>query len=308
MDNKNLRLHIGQEDQLEDVAFALNAISRRNILRLLRTASYSIADLARQLKLPVSTAAFHVNALKKAGLVTIAVNNNSRGNAKIVSRRMDSITLDLVGSSYSKKPHQFIQEIPLGSFTDAYVETRCGMATERGIIAEDIPGAFFSPDRLQAQFIWFSKGFLEYKVPNHILQGKQLKSVTFSMEICSKAPRYRNDWESEITFWINKVEVASFLSLGDFGNRRGRLNPDWWPEHATQYGIVKNLRITHDGVYLDETQVSDHTLETLRVQEGGYIQMYIGVKPDARKQGGISLFGEKFGDFSQGLIFMADYM
>ncbi len=308
MAERNYQLQIDQEDELEQVAYALNARARLNIMRMLRSSAYSIAELARQLKLPVSTVSFHVNALKKAGLVSVSIKHNSRGNAKIVSRKVDHITLDFISEEKPVETQHFVQEIPLGSFTDAYVEAGCGMASETGIIvADDNPGAFFSPDRFRAQIIWFSKGFLEYKVPNYMLKDKRVNAITFSMELCSEAPNYRNDWESDITFWINNEEVATYLSPGDFGGRRGRMNPEWWSDYSSQYGIIKTLRITNNGVYLDETKVSNDTLESLKVQEGDFIRLKIGVKPDARHPGGVNLFGERFGDFSQGLIFMADY-
>ena len=125
--------------------------------------------------------------------------------------------------------------------------------------------------------------------------------------MCSEAPNYRNDWESDITFWINGVEVATYVSPGDFGDRRGRLNPAWWSDFSTQYGIIKNLSITEKGVYLDENLVSTRNIKSLGIQDGDNIVFRIGIKDNARHQGGINLFGEKFGDFSQGLVYMADY-
>ena len=132
---------------------------------------------------------------------------------------------------HDQKEYAFSQEIPLGSFTDAHVAAGCGMASENGIIvADDMPGAFFSPERKDAQMIWFSKGYIEYRLPNYMMKDKKVNAVVLSMELCSEAPNYRNDWESDITFWVNGTEVATYLSPGDFGGRRGRLNPDWWSE------------------------------------------------------------------------------
>ena len=305
---RDFRLQIDEEDKIADVIYALNAQPRRNIMSLLRRSSYSVVELSRLLKLPISTVSFHLNILRKADLVSIVVKKNTRGNAKIVSRKVDSILLDLISNIQNVKSQHFVQEIPLGSFTDAHVEAGCGMASEDSIIiADDLPGAFFSPERYRAQIIWFSKGYLEYKIPNYMIKDKKLTSITFSMELCSEAPNYRNDWESDITFWINGVEVATYVSPGDFGDRRGRLNPDWWSDFSTQYGIIKNLSITEKGVYLDENIVSSHNIKSLGIQEGDNIVFRIGIKDNARHQGGINIFGKKFGDFSQGLVYMADY-
>lgn len=308
MAEREFHLRIDDEDRLDIIVQALNASVRRHIMRLLRSSCYSIAELAKRLKLPISTVSFHVNILRKAGFITVTVKRNTRGNAKLISRQIDHLSLDFLTDPSVARSKVFSQEIPLGSFTDARVEAGCGMASERGIIvADDMPGAFFSPYRSEAQLIWFTKGYLEYRVPNYMLKDKHVTAVTFSMEICSEAPNYRNDWESDITFWINGTEVATWLSPGDFGGRRGRLTPAWWSDYSTQYGIMKTLKITRDCVYLDETAVSTQTVEKLKLQEGDYITFRIGIKEDARHQGGLNLFGERFGDYSQGLVYTAEF-
>jgi predicted transcriptional regulator len=39
----------------------------------------------------------------------------------------------------------------------------------------------------------------------------------------------------------------------------------------------------------------------VRLSGKPYISLRIGVRPDAINQGGINLFGEKYGDFPQGI-------
>lgn len=308
MAKREFDLLIEDESELENIIQALNTPVRRKIMSLLRSSSYSIAGLARKLKLPISTVSFHVNILKKAGFITVTIKRYTRGNAKLIARQVDRLAIDFVTEVHASKQQQFVQEIPLGSFTDAKVEAGCGMASEYAIIvADDMPGAFYSPQRAEAQIIWFAKGYLEYRIPNYMMKDKKVNAITLSMEICSEAPNYNNEWESDITFWINGVELTTYLSPGDFGGRRGRLNPDWWSDYSTQYGIVKALRITSECVYLDETPVSTYNIEKLKLQEGEYFIFRIGIKENARHKGGINIFGEKFGDFAQGLMYMVDY-
>lgn len=277
------------------------------MMSLLSRSSYSIADLAKKLKLPISTVSFHVNILRKAGFVNVTVKRNTRGNAKIVSRQIDRFSLGFLLDTQTKSK-TFSMEIPLGSFCDAQIEAGCGMANGSNIIiADDTPGVFFSPERYSAQIIWFAKGYLEYRIPNYMMRDKKVNAVTFSMELCSEAPNYRNDWESDITFWVNGQEVATYVSPGDFGGRRGRLNPPWWSDFSTQYGIIKTIRITNECVYLDENAVSTLNIGKLGLQAGDYITLRIGIKKDAHHQGGLNLFGEQFGDYAQGLVFTVDY-
>ncbi|MCI8343800.1 MAG: ArsR family transcriptional regulator [Clostridia bacterium] len=308
MADRIFQFRIDEEERLNDIVQALNTSVRRKIMTMLSTSSYSIADLAKKLKLPISTVSFHINILRKAGFINIAVKRNTRGNAKIVSRKIDHLSFDFLVDNRQAEHRIFSMDIPIGSFTDAEIEAGCGMASTSGIIiADDTPGVFFSPERYQAQILWFSKGYIEYRVPNYMLKGKQVNSVMFSMELCSEAPNYRNKWESDISFWINGVEVATYVSPGDFGGRRGRLNPDWWSDFSTQYGMMKSLKITQECVFLDETPVSTQNIEKLKLQEGDYIALRIGIKKDAKHQGGINLFGEHFGDYSQGLVYAVDY-
>ena len=70
---------------------------------------------------------------------------------------------------------------------------------------------------------------------------------------------------------------------------------------------MKTLRITQDCIYLDETPVNTQNIAKLKMQEGDYITFRIGVKKDAKHQGGLNLFGERFGDYAQGLVYAVDY-
>lgn len=305
---RDFHLQITDEEQLKDIVQALNTSVRRKIMAMLSSSAYSIADLAKKLKLPISTVSFHINILRKAGFINVTVKRNTRGNAKLISRQIDHFSLDFNVDSHATETKTFSMEIPIGSFSDARIEASCGMANANEIIiSDDLPGVFFSPERYGAQIIWFSKGYLEYRIPNYMLKDKHINSIKLSMEICSEAPNYKNEWESDITFWINGTEIATWVSPGDFGGRRGRLNPEWWSDFSTQYGVIKTLLITQDCVFLDETPVSTQNLTKLGVQKGDYITFRIGIKPDAKHQGGLNLFGEQFGDFAQGLIYSVDY-
>lgn len=302
-------LTLDDEKKLDAIVQALNASVRRKIMSLLRDNCYSIAELAKVFKLPVSTVSFHINILRKAGFISITVKKNSRGNAKLIARRIDRFSLDFFATAEQKShTKQEIINIPLGSFSDASIGDRCGMASEESIIGfDDLPGIFYSPERLKAQIIWFSKGYIEYRIPNYMIKDKAVSAISFSLELCSEAPNYRNDWKSDITFWVNGVELVTYVSPGDFGGRRGRLNPEWWSDYSSQYGIVKTVRITEDCVYLDEMPVHTYTIDKLGMKSGDYVTLRIGIKPDAKNQGGINIFGEKFGDFPQGIVCLIDY-
>lgn len=52
---------------------------------------------------------------------------------------------------------------------------------------------------------------------------------------------------------------------------------------------------------LDE-KISELVPDNLNISANPYISVRIGIKEDAEKPGGMNLFGEKFGNYSQNLI------
>ena len=150
-------------------------------------------------------------------------------------------------------------------------------------------------------------GFVEYTFPNDLPTSMEIDRLELSMEICSEAPDHNPDWPSDITVWINDVEVGTWTSPGDFGGRRGLLNPDWWVEHMTQFGLLKIWSVDEVGSYVDGNQVSEVNLSKLFIVPQQPITIRIGVKPDAEHQGGFNLFGRGFGNYAQDLVLRLIY-
>lgn len=306
--SRYMHLSIYDEERIDKIMAAMASKVRRDILRLVNRNSYSVTEIARLLNIPTSTAAFHVNHLQAANLVHVQSKSAQHGSSKIISRKLDEINISYAPDYDSNQVMTSVLDIPIGSFTDCMATPSCGIATDKNIIEmDDVPSVFFSPARIAAQIIWFSSGYLEYKIPNFALKNKTPVGLSFSLEICSEAPNYRNDWESDITFWVNGTEVCTWVSPGDFGGHRGQLNPDWWSDSSTQYGLLKTIRVNNRGSYLDENKVSNVKISDLNIDEGEYFTLRIGIKPDAANVGGINLFGEKFGNYQQNIILKLSY-
>ena len=128
-----------------------------------------------------------------------------------------------------------------------------------------------------------------------------------SIEMCSVAPFYRNDWPSDITLWVNDIEVGTWTSPGDFGGRRGKNNPQWWPDNINQYGLQKYWRIKKDGTYIDNMKLSDKKISEFKLEDNDYISVKIGIKEEAKNIGGISIFGKSFGDYPQDIVMKLEY-
>ena len=174
--------------------------------------------------------------------------------------------------------------------------------------AYDSARTFYSPLRGNAQLIWFQQGFVEYRFPNLTNPLLELHEISFCMELCSEAPGFLEDWPSDITVSINGHEIATYCSPGDYGARRGRLTPPAWPNGRTQYGLLKNFSVRESGSYLDGRLIDPQlSLKDLKLQDHPYISLLIQIKKDARHIGGINLFGEKYGDFPQGIVMSLIY-
>ena len=65
-----------------------------------------------------------------------------------------------------------------------------------------------------------------------------------------------------------------------------------------QYGIQKILRITNHGTYLDGQPFTSVSLSDLDVSQQTF-KIRFAIKPDAKNQGGCTIFGKGFGNYDQ---------
>ncbi|MFO7321239.1 MAG: helix-turn-helix domain-containing protein [Chloroflexota bacterium] len=287
---------------------ALASQPRLTIFRFLRLQPASIVEIATALQMPASTVAAHVRELEEAGLVFTSIKPASRGVQKVCQATThQQLVITLPQATRVRRAASDIS-MPIGAYVDCDVSPTCGLATETSVIGElDNPAFFYHPDRIHAQLIWFRRGYLEYRFPNHIPAGAVVESLQFSMEIASEAPRHDNTYPSDITLWVNGVEVGTWTSPGDFGNDRGALTPDWWPDYNSQYGLLKTWKISPEGSYIDGIRISDVCLDDLALHTNRFISMRIGNKEDAIYAGGVNLFGCRFGNYPQDIIMHLSY-
>jgi predicted transcriptional regulator len=305
---KNLILDMNDISNLAKITKALGSEVRLQIINLLNTNSYNINEIAEKLGLAASTVAVNIKMLEEAKLIHTELQPGIRGSMKVCSKSTDELKINLSTNKDKVEENFYIVNMPIGNFFDCEVHPTCGMVSEKGyIIQEDHPREFFTPMRHEAQLIWFRQGFIEYRFPNNLIDGVKAKKIEFSMEICSEAPNYRNNWPSDINILVNNKEIGMWTSPGDFGGRRGIHNPLWWSDGSTQYGMLKTFKITSEASYIDEIKTSDIRIEELGIEQGDYISVKIEVKKDANNVGGVNIFGEKFGDFQQNIILRVDY-
>ena len=301
---KRIALDFNNKEKIVQVGKALSSEVRLDILKLLIDKSANISEIASTFQIPFSSAALHVKVLEEAGMITATEQAGIRGAQKVCGIAFEDIYFNAFRHKMDRdniKVYHF--PMGIGNYYNCMVNENCGIISERSYLGvEDSPYGFYAQNRHEAQLIWFMSGYLEYRFPNYMLKKSRVKELSFSFEVCSEAPGYQNDWSSDITVWVNGKEIATIYSKGDFGGRRGHLNPDWWSDTMTQYGMLKNVTINGQGCFEDLVKTSEETIDSLGICDNYFISFKIGVKPDAKNLGGMNLFGEKFGDYAQGIV------
>ena len=288
--------------KLESVTKALGSEPRLGILRFLSTHTSTVLEIAEALELPPSTATLHINILERAGLIETDLRPATRGLQKVCARVFDRIVIQLP-AEYEPEETTVEVSMPIGAYVNVNLVPTCGLAGEMGIIGHlDDPSAFYEPDRIYAQLLWFRRGFVEYQFPNRLPLGVALDDIEVSFEVCSEAPLHHDNWPSDITVWIGGVEIGTWTSPADFGGERGALTPGWWDSQNSQYGLLKVWKVTSHGSFVDGVQVSNVALKDLSFKSDKPIPVRIGIKESAINVGGMNLFGSKFGNYPQDIV------
>lgn len=301
-------LHLDIESSEAEIVFkALGNGLRLRILQLLAKDHLAVTDIVGKLDLPASTVNQHLRVLEEAGLIQTFLRPASRGTEKVCAKVYQKLHCELVPAL--ARPERAVEvSMPVGAYVDFQVTRPCGLASETNVIGLlGDPEAFLEPNRINAQLLWFATGFVEYRFPKKLPPHAIPESLSLSMEICSEAAGYDEDWPSDITLWINDVEVGTWTSPADFGAEHGLLNPDWWSSTHTQHGLLKIWQVTGTGSFIDGLLISQKTINDLAIAERPYISVRIGIKPDAEYQGGVNLFGRYFGNYPQDILLRLVY-
>lgn len=305
---QTIKLNLDNPKQLASISKALSNETRIEILKKLRYQEYNVNELADTLNIPASSAAAHVKVLEEAGIIKTTLCSGVRGSMKICSIVIDHLYVELNTALNMEQDTEIIR-MPIGNYVDCKVKPTCGLVGAKGPLGkEDDASSFYIPNRYEAQLLWFGEGYVEYRFPNNRLKDKKEKQLEISAELCSEDHEYNLEHPSDITVWINDIEAGTWTSPSDFGGRRGSLNPDWWPDKNTQYGILKTWIVNENGTFIDEDKIYNRSILDYRLNEKEYISVKIGIKDAARNIGGINIFGESFGDYGQNLVMKLSYI
>ncbi len=300
--NKTLELNLLHRDELAKTAHALSNSLRLDILILLSKESLSIDEIAKRLEVPLTTVASNIKVLENANLIRARLQAGKHGTMKLCSIAYENIEIDFLSKLKEDIEKTKTIEIPIGSYFSFDIEPTCGLVSEKGYIGkDDDKNTFYSSERVSAQLMWFREGYVEYLIP--LENANKIKEFSLCFEACSEAPNYRNVFPSDITLAFNDVEVGTWKCPGDFGGRRGKVTPSWWPINSTQFGLWKTWTVSEKGTFIDYEKLSNITPKDVIKDDIKVISIKIMVKHDAQNVGGINIFGEKFGDVPAGIRF-----
>ena len=297
-------LIVDPEEGIE-VLKAFASPARVKVLKLLHTkGAMNINDIASTLGLPQSSVSSNVQILEEAGLIRTETQRARKGNQKLCHTLFDEVLVMFKEDSTPANSDKVEVAMPLGLYTSCEVSAPCGLCSSEGIIGFlDVPDTFLDPARMGAGLIWFTRGYVEYQFPNNTkLMAGQLETMEFSMELSSETPGTAANWPSDISVSVNKIDIGTWTSPGDYGDKRGVYTPDWWKLKGSQYGKLKSWRVTEAGTYVDGVKISPVSLKDLGLDEHRSIRLRVGVREGAKHPGGINIFGRGFGNYDQDIV------
>jgi len=300
-------LHIKTLDEGLEIFKALGSNIRIKIIKILRENNgMNMNDLAAALNVTNGALTSHIKKLEDCGLVSITSESSGHGNQKLCSVHLDKILIDIDSTEEDTNVYQ--TELKVGHYSDYEVFPTCGLASPTALIGEvDNTRYFAHPDRYNADILWFTKGYVEYIIPNFIPFSQKIDKITISAELSSEAPGVNDVWPSDISFYINDTFIGSWTSPGDFGDVKGIFTPEWWFPNWNQYGLLKLLVINKRGTFIDGLQISDVTINHLNLTDKSTIRLKMAVNNDAEHIGGLTIFGKNFGNYNQDINIRINY-
>ncbi len=292
---------------LENMAFleVFSSTTRVRIIAMLDEKAMNIKDMAIELGISSAIVTKHIQKMEEVKIIKCESVPGIRGMQKICSLNLDQVTLRL--KSNAKCETSLVHSIPVGQYTSYNVQPTCGLACKTKLIGiVDDPRYFADPNHNNASLIWFGHGWVEYRIPNYLLSNQLVKKLEISLEICSEFPGSKEEWPSDITFYINNIKVGIWTAPGNFGKKKGVLNPEWW-NYGSQYGLLKTIIVNREGSFLDGINISSVNITELNLAFSSEITFKIANHDNSRNVGGITIFGKNFGNYNQDINVTINY-
>ncbi|WP_330587598.1 ArsR/SmtB family transcription factor [Anaerocolumna sedimenticola] len=193
-------LHIKTLDEGLDVFKALGSEIRISIIKLLlKNKGMNMNELASSLNITNGALTSHIKKLEDCGIVTIVSESAGHGNQKKCMVHLDKILVEF--DSEEQKKNIYETELKIGHYSDYKIFPTCGLATANQLIGEVDDARYFAhPSRIDSDILWFTKGYVEYIIPNFLPVQQKIDQITISAELSSEAPGVNDVWPPIFTF------------------------------------------------------------------------------------------------------------
>ncbi|CAM4063207.1 ArsR family transcriptional regulator [Paenibacillus alkaliterrae] len=273
--------------------------TRVKMIELLNVQPMNIKSLSEALDIKSPIVTRHIHMLEEAGIVRCESVAGKRGMQKICHLQLTHAMLLFKGAPAADETKRYFVSLPVGHYSSYQIKPTCGLASDTQMIGMcDDPRYFADPEHVGARVLWFGSGFVEYRIPNYMVNNEVPESLEISLEICSETPCSVNHLPSDIAFMLNGVGIGTWTYPGDFGSMRGLYTPEWWHKNI-QHGLIKTIRVNRQGSFIDGIQVSDITIDRLMLAYDKEILFRISCSAAAKNCGGVTLFGKGFGNYNQ---------
>ena len=281
--------------------------TRIKIIELLKLAPMNIKQLSQSLDIKPPIVTRHIQMLEAAGIVGSELIAGQRGQQKRCFLQLDKMMLDFtlpqqqpILDITANQGKRYEIDVPVGMYAAFDVKPSCGLASQTTMLGMcDDPRYFADPIHRDASIVWFSSGYVEYRIPNYMIYNDQLLAIEVALEICSETPCSSSQMlPSDIVFNINGTVIGEWTYSGRFGKEPGVFTPSWWHKDI-KHGIMKHVRVTEVGSFIDGVQLSDVTISDLNIVCDKEIFLKISCSSDAKNCGGVTIFGEGFGNYDQ---------
>ena len=163
-------IHIDTLEKGLDLFKALGSEIRIEIINLLlKNKSMNMNELATELNITNGALPSHIKKLEECGIISIENESTGHGNQKICSVTLDKLVVDF--KLTDERNDMYDTEVKIGHYSDYLISPTCGIATNSNIIGEvDDPRSFSNPNRIFGDILWFTKGYVEYIIPNNVTE------------------------------------------------------------------------------------------------------------------------------------------
>lgn len=292
-----------QNEKALSIFQALSHVDRLKIIELIEFQNVPINRLKEELQISSSSLSKHLKVLENADLISLTYGKNEFWKQKFVSLNTDTINIHFPQRVFPELS-KIRESVRIGHFLDFSAAPSCGLATSQKVIGRiDDSKSFLNQNRVDASLIWLSQGFLEYKIPKPLKNGDKIEMLDISLEVASEFPISNNTWPTNLKLILNNIPIGTMTIPGNFSDVRGVYTPSWWADEFSQYGLLKHIRISHSDTSIDGVKVSDHNLTETKIENEDFITFRIEVEQIENRYGGLTIFGENWGNHPQDINF-----